>query len=262
MTELFTAPGTWLYLPVAFALGALHALEPGHAKGLMAGFIVANRGSAAQAALLGASAAVSHSLVVWVIVAIGLALGEALPLERFHPWLELAGSVAMAGMLAFMLRGWLASRRVGQRGRDHVHPHAHPHEDHRHGREHGHDHGHSHPHPHPPAGESDGRGLGAGAIAWYGLTAGLNPCPAAVVVLLLCLKTGSVGLGLTTVAAFSLGLASVLVAVGVVASWGSTWMLARRPGDAGFAARLHLASLLLVAAMTLYAFAHVATHFT
>ena len=26
----------WLYLPVAVALGALHALEPGHAKSQMA----------------------------------------------------------------------------------------------------------------------------------------------------------------------------------------------------------------------------------
>jgi len=240
MTALFAAPATWLYLPVAFALGALHALEPGHAKGLMAGFIVANRGSAAQAALLGAAAAVSHSLMVWLLVAIGLALGEALPLERFHPWLELAGSVGMAGMLAIMARRWLATRAAG--GRSHVHRHGH---------------GHAHDQDH----HAGGRAMGSGAIAWYGLTAGLNPCPGAVVVLLLCLKTGSIGLGVATVAAFSLGLGAVLIAVGVAAAWGARRLLARRPGDAALAARIEFAAMALVGLMTLYAFAHVATHF-
>ena len=39
----------WLLLPVGVALGALHALEPGHSKSLMAGFIVAAKGTTAMA---------------------------------------------------------------------------------------------------------------------------------------------------------------------------------------------------------------------
>ena len=44
------AANPWLYLPFAVLLGALHALEPGHSKSLMAAFIVAIRGTPAQAA--------------------------------------------------------------------------------------------------------------------------------------------------------------------------------------------------------------------
>jgi nickel/cobalt exporter len=55
----------WVYLPVAILLGAMHALEPGHAKSLMAAYIVAIRGTAAQAVVLATSAAVGHTIVVW-----------------------------------------------------------------------------------------------------------------------------------------------------------------------------------------------------
>lgn len=67
--------GPWLWFPTAFALGALHALEPGHAKSMMAGFVVAIRGTPAQAVLLGLSAAVAHSLVIWGLVLAALAIG-------------------------------------------------------------------------------------------------------------------------------------------------------------------------------------------
>src|SRR5262249_17534355 len=57
----------WLYLPLAALLGALHALEPGHAKSLMAAYIVAIRGTTSQAATLALSAAVGHTIVVWAL---------------------------------------------------------------------------------------------------------------------------------------------------------------------------------------------------
>ena len=47
------AANPWIYLPAAVLLGAAHGLEPGHAKSMMAAFIVAIRGSKAQAVLLG-----------------------------------------------------------------------------------------------------------------------------------------------------------------------------------------------------------------
>lgn len=52
------AAHAWFYLPVVVVLGALHALEPGHAKSLMAAYIVSIRGTPLQAALLGLSAAI------------------------------------------------------------------------------------------------------------------------------------------------------------------------------------------------------------
>ena len=55
----------WLFIPSAILLGALHGLEPGHSKPMMAAFIVAIRGSVLQAMLLGLAATLSHTLVVW-----------------------------------------------------------------------------------------------------------------------------------------------------------------------------------------------------
>ena len=43
----------WLFIPSALLLGALHGLEPGHSKTMMAAFIIAVRGTVGQAVLLG-----------------------------------------------------------------------------------------------------------------------------------------------------------------------------------------------------------------
>ena len=51
----------------AFAIGALHGLEPGHSKTMMAAFIVATRGTVIQAIVLGLCAAISHSVIVWLL---------------------------------------------------------------------------------------------------------------------------------------------------------------------------------------------------
>ena len=62
----------WLYFPSAILLGALHGLEPGHSKTMMAAFIVAVRGSVKQAILLGLAATLSHTLVVWLVAVGGM----------------------------------------------------------------------------------------------------------------------------------------------------------------------------------------------
>ena len=62
-----------------------------------------------------------------------------------------------------------------------------------------------------------------------GLSGGLIPCPAAITVLLLCLQLKKMALGLTLVAAFSVGLAVTLVAVGVTAAVGVRYAAHRTP---------------------------------
>ena len=64
----------WLYIPVAILLGALHGLEPGHSKTMMAAFIIAVRGTAWQAALLGFCAALSHTLIIWILAGLALTM--------------------------------------------------------------------------------------------------------------------------------------------------------------------------------------------
>ena len=73
----------WLFVPSAVVLGALHGLEPGHSKTMMAAFIVAIRGTVGQAVLLGLSATVSHTAIVWVVALVALWVFFGLLFVRF-----------------------------------------------------------------------------------------------------------------------------------------------------------------------------------
>jgi nickel/cobalt exporter len=188
----------WFYLPVTVVLGALHALEPGHAKSLMAAYIVAIRGISGKAALLGLSAAAGHTIVVWILAIAAHLFGQNLIVEQAEPWLTL-----LSGILVVLLAARMFLRlRNGH--------HHHGDRDHHH-----HDHGHSHHYAQSKIGAS------AGDIIWFGLTGGLLPCPAAIAVLLVCIQLKQFTLGIAMVAAFSVGLAATLVLIGVAASWAS-----------------------------------------
>ena len=93
----------WLFFPTAVLLGALHGLEPGHSKTMMAAFIIAVRGTVAQAALLGLSAALSHSAVVWLIALGSQYLGREYAAETVEPYLQLGSAVVIAGVAVWMM---------------------------------------------------------------------------------------------------------------------------------------------------------------
>ncbi|WP_267427475.1 nickel/cobalt efflux transporter [Methylobacterium sp. GC_Met_2] len=110
---------TWLFVPTAILLGALHGLEPGHSKTLMAAFIIAIRGTVRQAVLLGLCAALSHTAIVWAVALIGQHFGQAWMGEAAEARLQL-----IAGALILAIGGWTA----WQIRRDHHHhDHAHHH---------------------------------------------------------------------------------------------------------------------------------------
>jgi nickel/cobalt exporter len=97
----------WLFVPSAILLGALHGLEPGHSKTMMAAFIVAIRGTVFQAVLLGLSATISHTAVVWAVALLGLYFGQDLSGERSEAYLQLASAVIILGVAAWMVwRTW------------------------------------------------------------------------------------------------------------------------------------------------------------
>lgn len=97
----------WLYFPSAILLGALHGLEPGHSKTLMAAFIVAVRGTVKQAVLLGLAATVSHTAVVWLVALGGMYLGRNLDAETTEPYFQLASAVMIVAIALWMLwRTW------------------------------------------------------------------------------------------------------------------------------------------------------------
>ncbi len=88
-------------------------------------------------------------------------------------------------------------------------------------------------------------------IALFGITGGLIPCPASITVLLICLQLGQFSLGVATVAAFSLGLAITMVAIGVAAAWGLHHASRHANLSERVLRRLPLASAGLVAALGL-----------
>lgn len=258
----------WTYLPAAVLLGALHALEPGHSKSLMVAFIVAVKGTRAQAAVLGVSAAVGHTIVVWALAVLGLALGDRLIVETAEPWLLLISGVLILGLSlrVFSLLGEMGGHVHGHdhdHGHDQTHGHDHGHDhDHDHGHDHGpgHDHDHRHDHAEGEAGDAHAaahardivRRFGGGGhlsmldIAWFGFTGGLLPCPSAIAVLLICLQMRQLTLGLGMVAAFSLGLAATMVAVGLIAATGAGALRRRFAGMAAWGPRLPWISASLV----------------
>ena len=225
-----SAAHAWLYLPLAAILGALHALEPGHAKSLMAAYIVAIRGTASQAVTLAISAAVGHTIVVWILAIAALAFGERHIVEQAEPWLTF-----LSGVLVVLLaiRMFWALRH---RGYGHHHHHAHDHQhDHHHG---------DHDHAPPPADR-----VTTGQIVWFGFTGGLLPCPAAIAVLLVCIQIKAFALGVAMVAAFSVGLALTLIMIGVSVAWGSSRVIALWPGFDRWAKRLPYVSAGVVMVM-------------
>lgn len=119
----------WLFVPTAILLGALHGLEPGHSKTMMAAFIIAVRGTVKQAVLLGLCATISHTAIVWVIALGGLYLWRGLAPEAIEPYLQLASAVIIIAMAVWML--WRTRRE------QHLAAIA-DHDNHQHG--HGHDH--------------------------------------------------------------------------------------------------------------------------
>ncbi|UTD26431.1 nickel/cobalt efflux transporter [Bradyrhizobium sp. WD16] len=123
MTELTAllqqgAAHAWLFAPTAVLLGALHGLEPGHSKTMMAAFIIAIRGTIAQAVLLGLSAALSHTAVVWTMALGGLAFGQHWGGEAAEPYFQLGSAVVILG-----IAGWMTWRTWREQHEAHHHHH-------------------------------------------------------------------------------------------------------------------------------------------
>lgn len=110
----------WFYVPVAIFLGALHGLEPGHSKTMMAAFIIAIRGTVWQAILLGLSAAISHSLIIWVLAGLALTYGSQWNAETTEPYFHLISAAMVLGLAI-----WMFFRTRSEMSEAHVHEHSH-----------------------------------------------------------------------------------------------------------------------------------------
>jgi len=238
----------WVFIPSALLLGALHALEPGHSKTMMTAFIVAIRGTLWQAVLLGLSAALSHSLIIWLLAALALKAGEGWNAAVWEPYLQTASGVCILALSVWMFF----------RTRKDLHA--------AHGHAHGHEHGvaaaadfqdaHEREHALEIEQRFAGRTVTTPQIILFGITGGLMPCPAAFSVLLICVQLKRIALGFTLVAAFSAGLALVMVATGVLAAWSLRQAQSRFRGVEDALRRAPYISSALLATMAAYMLYH------
>ncbi|MER7251549.1 cobalt transporter [Kribbella sp. NPDC000426] len=171
---------------LAFAAGAGHAVMPGHGKSLAAAYLVGERGRVRDAAWLGGSVAVMHTLSVLVIGIAWtfLSLSDLVQMEQLTTGLQLVG-----GVLVVATGIWLFRRHKHQRG-------------------HGHGHGHGHETSRP-------------GLFLLGISGGLTPSPSAFLVLVAGLFLGRAGFALLLVITFGIGMAVVLFGVGLLAVAGS-----------------------------------------
>jgi len=177
-------------LAAALFWGAAHALSPGHGKAIVSAYLVGKRGTPRDAALLGGIVTVTHTIGVFTLGLVTLALSQWIVPDRLYPWLNLVAGVAVVGVGLAVLRA---------RVREWLHARAH-----RHGHHHHHDHDHDH--------DLSRRGLIA-----VGISGGILPCPSALVVLLAAISLHRVAFGLLLIVAFSAGLALSITGVGLVA---------------------------------------------
>jgi ABC-type nickel/cobalt efflux system permease component RcnA len=180
-------------LAAALFWGAAHALSPGHGKTIVTAYLVGRRGTPRDAALLGVIVTVTHTIGVFALGLVTLALSQWIVPETLYPWLNAIAGVSVVAIGSAVLRARL---------RDWLHERAH-----RHGHAH-HHHGHSHA-PEP--------GTGFRGLLTVGISGGALPCPSALVVLLAAISLHRVAFGLVLIVAFSLGLALTITGIGLVA---------------------------------------------
>jgi nickel/cobalt transporter (NicO) family protein len=210
-----------LLLLAAFGWGALHALSPGHGKAMVAAYLIGTRGTGRHAVWLGVTVTITHTIGVFALGLVTLALSQYILPEDLYPWLTLISGLMVVTIGAGVLRArfrWARARRAvagGTAASGDQGPSAeaafHSHGDHdqqHHHHDHSHAHGHSHEH-----GEST---VTRRSLIGMGAAAGLIPCPSALVVLLGALAQHEVALGLLLIVAFSVGLAGTLTGLGLL----------------------------------------------
>jgi nickel/cobalt transporter (NicO) family protein len=207
---------------IAAGLGALHALEPGHGKTIVAAYLVGSRGTARHALLLGMVVTVAHTAGVYLLGGVTLYAQKYIFPDRIYPFLGVLSGILIAGMGCFLfLQRYLGGQFA-----------------------------HSHRTDFSAAEKSEGRAkLRNRQLFILGITGGMVPCPAALVVLLSAVALHRTGFGLFLIVAFSIGLAAVLIAMGFVAVYAGR-LMSRLPFEAPLIQKwLPMASAAIIAVL-------------
>jgi ABC-type nickel/cobalt efflux system permease component RcnA len=174
-----------LSLGLAFFWGSAHALSPGHGKAIVTAYLIGQRGTSRHAAALGLIVTATHTIGVFALGFVTLALSQFIVPEQLYPWIGLVSGLLVIGVGASVLLARVRHRRA------HRHAHHHHHHDH--------------------------ADLGWRSLTAVGISGGLLPCPSALVVLLAAISLHRVALGLLLIVAFSAGLALSITGIGLAA---------------------------------------------
>ncbi len=211
-------------LGISLALGALHALTPGHGKTVVAAYLVGSRGTAWHAVVLGSVVTLTHTGSVFLLGIITLAASQYILPTSIIPWLEILSGLMIVGLGFYLLWQrflfWRKStlstpekptRKISltpfstpsKKTPGAVKIQKLPKNFHHHGD------GKMHSHEVPET------------ITWrslitLGISGGLVPCPDAIAILLVAIALNRIFLGLALIIAFSLGLAIVLIVIGLL----------------------------------------------
>ena len=246
-----TVPIAIAALVISFVFGGLHALTPGHGKAIVAAYLVGSKGRVIDAVFLGLVVTFTHTFSVIALGIVMLIAQEFAP-EDIVPWLSLFSGALIVGIGAWLLTknmkqyysGGTHSHTHGHghshdhshehdpphdhdhdpgHDADHDHDHDHPHaddHDHSHDDDHGHSHNHGDGHTHSHGGRTHSHvrseRTGFLGLLSLGISGGIVPCVDALIGLLFAISLNKLVWGLIILCAFSLGLAAVLVAIGIV----------------------------------------------
>jgi nickel/cobalt transporter (NicO) family protein len=182
--------GLAMLMLLALIHGAGHSLMPGHGKTAVAAYLVGDRGTPWHAVLLGIVTTLTHtSAAIGIALLLRYGVSDTGSLDRLLKFL---------GGLSMLLVGlWLFLQRLAGRS-DHVHLF---------------DMGHGHAHGDAPSVSANP--AGTVRLILLGVAGGIIPCWGAITWVIFCVSTGQFWQALPIVLAFSAGLASVLVCLGL-----------------------------------------------
>ena len=212
-TELMTRPtmGLWFLVTAAFlaaGLGAAHALEPGHGKTIVAAYLVGSRGRTRHAVGLGLLVTAAHTAGVYALGAVVLYASKYIIPERIYPWLSIFSGMIIAALAGYLLlRAWTG---VEEPKHEEGVLHSHWYSSRRSRNEMNADAVVA-----SNVMAADEKTVPLKQLLVLGITGGIVPCPAALVVLLSAVSLHRIGLGLFLIVAFSAGLAAVLITIGI-----------------------------------------------
>ncbi|OGK10474.1 hypothetical protein A2767_01385 [Candidatus Roizmanbacteria bacterium RIFCSPHIGHO2_01_FULL_35_10] len=181
-------------IAIAFSIGALHALTPGHGKGITASFLIGERGTLLQALYLGLIITITHTSSVFLLGLGALLLTQYIVPDTVIRWLNFFSGLLVLGFGLYLIYirskkiPFFSTLRVGKSINalpEGVHSHNHEH-------------------------------LSLKTLLPLGISGGIVPCVDALAILIVAVSLNKILFGIILLLSFSLGLASVLIAGGIL----------------------------------------------